>query len=86
MEEHDAVRKLGVNTILAFGCLVAASNASLIPDTNLAFIVSETAVTIACLATMVGPTWMFYYAYHAGELEGEYDPVTREEIIAAITG
>lgn len=85
-QERRLGRKVAVNFSLIVVTMTLPGYASLIPDEKLAFIVSSTSITIACLGTVVLLAWVFYFAYHGGDLDGEYEPVTRAEIIAAIKG
>jgi len=58
---NDAyLRKSLLNSGVSMFCLAVSSSAYLIPDGSLAFLVSETAITVSALALMLSLAWLFY--------------------------
>jgi len=71
------LRKSLVNSGVSMLCLAVSSSAYLIPDPSLAFLVSETSITVSALALMLSLAWLFY-----GDLR-EQDDVPRPGVVAA---
>jgi len=71
------LRKSMVNSGVGLLAIAVSSSTSLIPDGSLAFLVSETAITVSALALMLSLAWLSY-----GGLR-EQEDVPRPAAVAA---
>lgn len=83
MNEKKAFRKTALNTGVAFICLATSSLAYLIPDPTLAFMVSSISIAVASLAAMFAFGWILWLSYLDGDLEGDYEPHSLHDLLAA---